>query len=418
MNKKLLTFLLAGTFAISSVTLCAAEAETESTTETATEVSTEEAASEDVSTEEGASEADETASAELSDDLYSFQVKLNDVLYQFPMTYAEFTAMGWEYQDDETFEVAPYEYTPSAEFKNGALEIYATVINLGINTVPISECLVGGIDIDQYNIEDAPDTTIEFPGGILYGKATMDDVKAAYGEPTRVYEGDLYTNLTYEYDYDQSFDFYIDAETGVLNQFEMENLIADEEARTTAAAEVSSEPTEAVLAYTAPTELGDDLFSFTVDFAGNLYQLPAPVSVFEENGWTVKEADSDAVVPGGSFGWVTMMKDNQELSVIARNYDANATVINNCFVTSVESSEYTTNLPLNIQKGITVGMSTADLEAALEGVDYEKDTESESFTYYTITGPDSSLDRVSISVNNENGTVSTLDVSYDPRELK
>lgn len=412
MNKKLLTFLLAGTFALSSVSLCAAEAESELATEAAAET----ADAEETETTETASEAD--GEGELSDDLYSFQLKLNDVLYQFPMTYAEFTAMGWEYQDDETFEVAPNEYTPSAEFKNGDLEIYATVINLGINTVPISECLVGGIDIDQYNIEDAPDTTIEFPGGILYGEATLDDVKAAYGEPTRVYEGDLYTNLTYEYDYDQSFDFYIDAETGVLNQFEVENLIADEEARTAAAAEVSSEPTEAVLAYTAPTELGDDLFSFTVDFAGNLYQLPAPVSVFEENGWKVKEADSDAVVPGGSFGWVTMMKDNQELSVIARNYDANAAVINNCFVTSVESSEYTTNLPLNIQKGITVGMSTADLEAALEGVDYEKDTESESFTYYTITGPDSSLDRVSISVNNENGTVSTLEVSYEPDELK
>ncbi len=410
MKKKLLTFLLAGVFAVSSSALCAAEAETETATEITSKTAAEETTSETVSEAAG-------DTAELSDDLYSFQLKLNGELYQFPMTYADFTALGWEYQDDETTEVAPNEYSPSAVFKNGDLKLYASIVNLSINTLPVSDCLIGGISLDQYQTKDAPDTTVEFPGGILYGTATLEDVKAAYGEPSNVYEGDLYTNLTYEYDYKQSVDFYIDAETGVLNHFEIDNFVADAEANTAAAAEVSSEPTASVLAYTAPTELGDDLTSFIVDFASALYQLPAPVSVFEENGWKVKTEDSDAIVAGGDFGWVTMMKDNQELRVIARNYDANATVINNCFVTSVEASEYTTNLPLTVQKGITVGMSTADLEAALEGVDYEKDDENDSYAYYTVTGPESSLDRVSISVNKEKDAVSTLEVSYDPKEL-
>lgn len=397
MRKKILFCLLAGTLSLSSVSLCGAEAETE--TETASEA------------------VSETGASELSDDLYSFQVKINDQIYQFPMSYADFTAMGWNYQDDETEEMAPNQYTPSAVFKNGDLKAYVSVVNLGINTLPISECLIGGIDIDQYQMEDAPDTTVEFPCGIVYGTATLDDVKAAYGEPSSVYEGSLYTNLSYEYDYKQSVDFYIDLETGVLNQFEVENFVVDEDANASAAAEVSADPTASVLAYTAPAELGDDLFSFTVDYAGALYQLPAPVSVFEENGWKIKENDSDSIVAGRDFGWVTMMKDNQEFHVIARNYDPNATVINNCFVTSVEASEYTANLPLTIQKGITVGMSQTDLEAALDGFNYEKDDDSDSFTYYTVESPDDSLDGFDIVVNNETQAVSSLEVTFEPDEL-
>ena len=40
-----------------------------------------------------------------------------------------------------------------------------------------------------------------------------------------------------------------------------------------------------VTAYAAPTALGDDLESGVVEIAGELYQLPCPVSAFLDNGW-------------------------------------------------------------------------------------------------------------------------------------
>ena len=64
---------------------------------------------EDAAQEEGTSEdaqesaADNTA-AELSDDLYSFQLEYDGVVYQLPMAYADLTAQGWElseYDDPE-----------------------------------------------------------------------------------------------------------------------------------------------------------------------------------------------------------------------------------------------------------------------------------------------------------------------------
>ncbi|MDO4345135.1 MAG: hypothetical protein Q4C50_10075 [Eubacteriales bacterium] len=361
--------------------------------------------------------AEETKEAVLSDDIYSFSLLLDGDLYEFPMSYEDFTALGWEYKDDAGTEISPNQYSPSETFSKGNLDAYAKIINLGINTLPVSECTVGGLSIDSWQFEDAPDTVIEFPKGIVFGKSTLEDIKAAYGEPSDTYEGDLYTMLSYEYDYYQEIEFYVDKETGVIDEFDIENFVVDEESNAAAAAEVSSDPTEEVLAYTAPTELGDDLLSFIVEYAGDLYQLPAPVSVFLENGWTLKEKDSDSVIAGKDFGWVYMMKDNQEYHSTVRNYSPNAAAIENCFVTSVESSVDSTNLPITIQKGITLGMSNEDLLAALEGEDYETDDSSDMFIYYTIEGKESSLDGIQILVKREDNAVTSIEVEYEPDTL-
>lgn len=144
--------------------------------------------------------------------------------------------------------------------------------------------------------------------------------------------------------------------------------------------------------------------------------MPAPVSEFEKNGWTVKEDQSDMTVKGKDFGWVALMKNNQELRVIAQNYGANATTIRNCFVTSVKGDDNSTNMPITVQKGITRGMAKAELEKALEGVTY-KFEESDMFEYYTIEGPESSLDRVEILVRKDTSVVQAIEVSNAPKEL-
>ena len=48
--------------------------------------------------------ADQSSPAELSKDLYSFQLEYDGIVYQFPMAYEDFTAQGWqlsEYDDPE-----------------------------------------------------------------------------------------------------------------------------------------------------------------------------------------------------------------------------------------------------------------------------------------------------------------------------
>ncbi len=395
MRRKLFACLLIGAMAVSALgTMALAE---EADTESAAEAT----ASDD--------------GAELSDDLYSFQLKIDGELYQFPMSYADFTAKGWTCKADETSELAPNYYT-SETFTKGDLEAYVDLINFGINTVTYADCLVGGISIDEWQFEDAPDTVIEFPGGITYGVSTLDDVTVAYGTPSDTYEGELYTKLSYDYASYQDIELYIDIETGVLDEFDLRNLTYDEESASTDTSDVSDEPTAEVLAYEAPTELGDDLGSFIVEYAGDLYQLPAPVSAFLENGWTLIEEDSESVVAGKNTGWVYMMKDNQTFHTLARNYGANATTIENCFVTSVEASIHGPNLPLTVQKGITMGMSGEELLAALEGEKYEV-TGDEPYVYYNIKDEEYTTDYVQVLLNTDENQVTSITSQYHPSSV-
>ena len=69
-----------------------------------------------------AQEEEEQAPA-LSDDLYSFQLMLDGELYTFPMSYEDFTAMGWEYQGDENEQLSPNQYTVAETFAKDGLEI-------------------------------------------------------------------------------------------------------------------------------------------------------------------------------------------------------------------------------------------------------------------------------------------------------
>lgn len=364
-------------------------------------------------------DAEEEEERTLSDDIYSFELVLDGEFYQFPMSWADFTALGWEYLGDPGSQMRPNEYSVAERFEKDGLEIYGTLVNLGINTVTYDQCMVGGISLDPYQFEDAPDTEMVFPGGLAYGVATEQDLRDAYGEPSDTYEGDMYTKLTYEYDYYQDWDFYVYAESGVVDEVEVRNFVVDEEANAAAAALVTDEPTEAVLAYEAPEALGEDPMSFTVEYAGDLYQLPAPVSAFVANGWTVQDELSAEIVSGYDHGWLTMMKDNQQFRCMVMNYDPNAAVVTNCFVTEVESASYGPDLPLALPGGAQSGMSEADLTAWLDGqgLEFEKD-DSGSFVYYTVEGPDSSLDGFEFTVDTETGTVTTMTVSYEPDTLK
>lgn len=370
-------------------------------------------------TEETTAEGEgvQTGAQALSDDIYSFQAEIDGEVYQFPMPYGEFTAKGWTYDGDAAQTMEPEQYTTAETFKKDSSKLYATIFNLGMNTVPFSECQIGGFSVDSYMMKDSA-FSVKLPKGIEFGVSTLEDVKAAYGEPSREYDGEMYTALTYEYETYQDVEIQVDKETKVVSKIDMRNMIetASEEEKAQAETAVSDEVTEEVKSYQAPTELGDDLTKFIVEYDGALYQMPAPVSEFEKNGWTVKEDQSDMTVKGKDSGWVSLMKNNQELRVMARNYGDNATTIRNCFVTTVKGDDNSTDMPITVQKGITRGMTKADLEKALEGVTYEFE-ESDMFEYYTVEGPESSLDSVQILVRKDTSVVQAIEVSYMPKEL-
>lgn len=346
----------------------------------------------------------------LSDDLYSFQIQVNEDVYQFPMTYAEFTAFGWEYSEDDT-EMLDANYRRTTEvFKMGDLKCYAGIMNFDVNARPLNECHIVSIKFDTHMVKDTG-ATITLPKGVTLG-GNLDEAIALYGTPTRDYASESSKNATYQLDFYQEVKIgSVYEDLSVIGDISVENISKPDDF---APAEVSDEVPEIVGKYQTPDKISDDFKDFTVEYGGNLYQLPAPISQFVANGWTIIEDASDATAAGKGSGWVTILKDNQKLKILADNYSENATSIINCFATEIKSGGYDNSTSIVISKNITLGMSQADLESALSGTEFEKD-DSGNYIYYNINPIDTRSDGYSIMVPKETGVVTKIELDYTPK---
>lgn len=349
----------------------APEAEEAVVEETAVEEAAGEAvpAEEEVPAEETAEEVPAEA-AEISDDLYSFQFSYAGNVYELPMYYNDFVEQGWRLaeREDPEMKIGCNSYGMVTMW-NGNFEAYADLLNLGINEIGLDKALVGGVDLDvTYSDVDLEATPIVFPAGIEMGKATIEDIKAAYGEPSDVYESDLYTKLTYEQDYYQSAEFYVWVETGVLQEVSLRNFAAPEGYDI---GTVNTDTPDVVAAYTAPEALGEDMFDPTVEFFGDLYTLPAPVSAFIANGWTMLDVPEGAYVAGDDIEFIDMSKENQSVHFSIYNMTENAVTLENCFVKELSFATYDPEvLAMKLSGGYTIGMDKADIMAAAEEKGY------------------------------------------------
>ena len=348
MKKKTLIMVLTGCMMLSPVSAYAADA-TETTTEA--EV-TETAAQED--------SADSESTGELGDDIYSFSMEFDGQTMKFPMTYQEFTDMGWELSssEDPDTKVSTNSYG-MLTFNKGASSVYADVINLGINEVGLEDCLIGGISVDGSYDVDLTAVSVKLPGDIELGKATLDDIKAAYGEPSDTYEGDLYTKLTYEKDSYQEVELSVFKDDNTLKEVDMRNF---EEPEGYDKGTVSDEVPEIVTSYEAPTALGDDMMDTAVEYMGDLYSLPAPVSAFTANGWEIQDAEDTPYVEGGGIAFIDMMKNNQSIHFSVYNETENATALENCFVRELSFATYDPeSIEMKLSGDITLGADKAEL---------------------------------------------------------
>lgn len=348
MKKKTLIVVLTGCMVLSPVSVYAADA-----TETTTEAEVTETAVQEDS-------ADSESTGELGDDIYSFSMEFDGQTMKFPMTYQEFTDMGWELSssEDPDTKVSTNSYG-MLTFNKGASSVYADVINLGINEVGLEDCLIGGISVDGSYDVDLTAVSVKLPGDIELGKATLDDIKAAYGEPSDTYEGDLYTKLTYEKDSYQEVELSVYKDDNTLKEVDLRNF---EEPEDYDKGTVSDEVPDIVTSYETPTALGDDMMDTAVEYMGDLYSLPAPVSAFTANGWEIQDAEDTPYVEGGGIAFIDMMKNNQSIHFSVYNETENATALENCFVRELSFATYDPeSIAMKLSGDITLGADKAEL---------------------------------------------------------
>lgn len=363
----------------------AATAETAPATEAADSTAPAEAAAETAPADgtgltEAAAPAAEQAGAALSDNIYDFQIKINDHVYQFPTTYEEFSSQGWVMEsgyENETLDTNSYvDITAS----NDTEKVNLTFLNLGINALPYEQCLIGGISIDgTYNV-NLSRTTVELAGGIQMGKSTFEDIKAAYGDPSETSETDYYTEYIYKKDYHEMVDLYVYKDDNTFKKVRIQNLVEPEGYDK---GSVSGDVPDIVTSYAAPSALSDDIMAPQVEFCGDLYTLPAPVTAFLANGWTMVDVADDAYVSGGgTMETLDMMKNNQTVQFYVYNMTDNATAIQNCFIRQLEASTLNEAITLKTSGNLTLGSKKSDIKALAEAKGYIMTEDADSLTIY------------------------------------
>lgn len=423
--KKIIIPLIITMLAMSSLSSCIIKpsSNSEETTEAETrrrrhkkkkstedETTKKETTEEETTKEETTEETKEVVKSDvvLSDNLYDFQIQIDGTVFTLPQEYSSIVSSGWTLKDsDENETIQANSKYGVLVFKNSKDHSFmASGVNFDINARPVKETYITSITADQFLHNE--DIDVVLAKGITLGKSTLDEVKAAYGEPNSEYNGSSSNSITYSKDGDKSIQLMFSGDTNLLDNIRIENVVKPENL-STGNSEVSTDVPQAVIDYKAPEAISDNPTDFAFSFDDMLISLPTPVSVFTANGWEISKDESKDIIAGNDNGRITMYKDNKKLTAICDNYSENATIIENTFVTSVVSDDYQSNIPIEIFKGIKKGMTQAELEQALNGIDYKKDESSSSIISYEIG---KIFQKYTIYVKKAEGIVYRIEVSH------
>lgn len=166
------------------------------------------------------------ASSGLGTSWDSYTVQINDKVLTFPCTKADVEAAGLSMDTEYTAEnymVNANEYELVYFMDANDNEIMAYAINNTDTAMEVKDCLIGGVSVDDYDLENGGLTVI-FPGGLQMG-ASKDAVTGAYGEADDTYDGDSLSMYSWYSDdsYYKSCEIDFDAESGLVCTMTMQN---------------------------------------------------------------------------------------------------------------------------------------------------------------------------------------------------
>ena len=336
---------------------------------------------------------------ELSDSIYDGTIEIDGFVYQLPCKVSDFLYNGWKidsrysygynYSDDYDCinneyiggYSGSYLYLYKGDLEDDgynlaydAVTISITFVNLSNTKEKISDCYVNRVDIDK---ESAPD--FKLPENVDFN-SSYNDVVAVYGEPG--YGDSDYFSYYYGDDFfwcdrlrtaksgDKYVYFCMDYMNGYCNY---ECLIIPDNFKFS----VSTAVPEYLSKYKAPTELGYYLDSGNLKLDGVLYQLPCPVSVFEDNGWVLENStdefsfDGNSYLASGDSESAVLRKGSCAITVDIRNLDEDACVFENGVVTSVEFDENSTGVAFELPGEIKIGGMFSNSDGLFEYDEYD-----------------------------------------------
>ncbi len=310
----------------------------------------------------------------MSDNIYDCTFILEGDIYQLPCPLSAFTDNGWAITTSGYSSDKPINGSTSDSFmisKDGKkVEIH--FLNRSGNTARLDECPIIGISVTaEYG------ASIELAKGITLS-STISEITEAYGTPLERDSAERYEAIMYANENELAaigFDIYNEeyAENTCIELLRYKFV-------DTVTTETNTRLPDFIAEYTAPTELGGDIFSGNFKLEEDLYRLPAPVKAFLDNGWSI--ASAPEFVPAGGETEISLAKNGATVDVDIINLASYQTTAENCVVTNLPVYD-SDNAKIELPCGITLGMSEAELDAALP--DDMKKSESEYSVYYSYS---------------------------------
>lgn len=326
----------------------------------------------------------------------SFTFAMWDEIYEIPVSFEAFAELGWEYGSDAEKVLEAQTYSTEEVFIRDGNQVSVDLVNPDTIDCTVGESQIGGITIDTASTEGAG-IYVTLPGNVILQESVLSEVLNLYGEPMDRYEQENTLELTYEFGLYQSMCLTFEKETGLLYRVKLQNILLNVEKEDLG--EVSSEVTEEVKAYQTPAEPGQTIEEYIVSYDGALYQLPAPVSAFVEQGWSIDTEVSDPALAAGTYGSVTLEKGDMKIYGSIHNEGSEATTVENCFLTLLSGDLDAIRVPISIA-GIRLGLSEEELIVLMAERQYELAEDAEkNLALYRFYTDDTKLNYVEVQVD-------------------
>lgn len=322
----------------------------------------------------------------MSDDLYDFTFELDGVVYKLPMSYDKLTSNGWKissssYSGETKIDAESYE---SYYMVKSGKNIEVISYNPTGNVKTIKECRIGGITADMSSGGD-----FKIAKGISCA-STAEEIVNAFGSPATKNENTNRIDMTYSNSNNNTIHFNCYNEQSGMQEYSsimLLNFVIYDDDKT----ETSEEVPEYLSEYKVPTLLGEDPTSGIISIGGDLYQIPAPLSQFLDNGWKIRTQSGG--VPAGGKSNITIERDDAKLSISIMNLSEYQTIPENCAVYSV-TIDNSSNVAAIIPGGHELGTSTQDDIAKKVGSKFtlNESSFSNTFRYSEYQDRDFSLD--------------------------
>lgn len=168
------------------------------------------------------SNADNDAEA-ATGDVFCFEFSIDNETYKLPFKYADLEQNGWKYKKDgDQDTIKPNQYLIGFRVEKDDLSMNVQPINFTDSEITAKDANIGKVDLDSYYIK--PESHEVKYGTLILGTSTMNDVLAAFGEPSSTYESETHPTVTYKMETYVNVKFGFDnTKGGILEKIELQN---------------------------------------------------------------------------------------------------------------------------------------------------------------------------------------------------